>query len=281
MLSVDVQQLELVLYFLVGLIVLTLAGLAAYVVTSNRRARHRLAQTYELESVTARPALPVTGQIMSLLRQEPGGPLQVEIGGRRYLKMGEIEETQLRRQVIDATLELVEFTGALGQGPLEPPALERTQSWREDVRQDSREELGQIRSILAQSGSGPGISPTAPPIASEALEERFLDLLASEDQAASVPERPDLASALRRRRTPKLPAVDQPDTFVDQIDRIVQRRLQLIPALAQRDLHVRLSEDGGVRFVFEGKDYEDLGALPNLTAQQVVRDAIQEWDEIT
>lgn len=281
MLSLDVQQLGLVLYLLVGLIVLTLAGLAAYVVISSRRARGRLAQTFELESVTSRPGLQATGQILSLLRQEQGGPLQVEIGGQRYLKMGEIDETQLRRQIIEATLELVQFTGVLGQGPLEPPALERTQSWREDVRQDSRQELGQIRSILDQGSSGPSTLPTTPPAASEELEERFLDLLASQDQAASGPERPNLASALRRRRTPKLPEVEQPEPFVDEIDRIVQRRLQLTPALAQRDLHVRLSEDGGVRFVFEGKDYDDLGSLPNLTAQQIVKDAIQEWDENT
>jgi hypothetical protein len=144
------------------------------------------------------------------------------------------------------------------------------------MRQGSRGELEHIHSVLAQSGKGPGASPVG---RSAELEERFLDLLASQSQASPASERPTLASALQRRRAPKAPEADQADTFVDEIDRIVQRRIQLIPALAQRDLHVRASHDGGVRFVFEGKEYEELEELPNMTARQVVKDAIREWEE--
>jgi hypothetical protein len=35
-----------------------------------------------------------------------------------------------------------------------------------------------------------------------------------------------------------------------------------------------------VRFVFEGREYEELDDVPNMTAQQLIRDAIQEWEEI-
>ncbi len=52
-----------------------------------------------------------------------------------------------------------------------------------------------------------------------------------------------------------------------------------MPALQARDLHVRLGEGGSVRFVFEGFEYERLEEIPNLTAQQLVQDAISEWDE--
>jgi hypothetical protein len=278
MLSLDSQQLGLVFYVLVGLIILTLAGLVAYVVISSRRARNQLARKYERESLGPRLTRQVTGQIMSLLRQEQGGPLQIEIEGKRYHRIGEVEDAQLRRQVIEATLELVQFTGALGQEPLAPTAREQTQSWREDVRQGSREELDRIRSIRVQGSSGPDELPAERPAASEDLEEQFLDSLEAQSQAPPIPERPSLASALRRRRTPRVPEADQPEPFVDKIDRIVQRRVKLIPALAQRELHVRSSEDGGVRFVFEGQEYTDLGELPNLTAQQVVKDSIQEWE---
>jgi hypothetical protein len=79
---------------------------------------------------------------------------------------------------------------------------------------------------------------------------------------------------------PKLPGPEHPRTFVEDIDDILQRRVQLIPALIGRDLQVRLGPGDSVRFVFEGREYEDLDDVPNMTAQQLIRDAIQEWEEL-
>jgi hypothetical protein len=61
----------------------------------------------------------------------------------------------------------------------------------------------------------------------------------------------------------------------------VQRKLRTVPALVGRDLHVRPGDGGSVCFAFEGSEYESLEEIPNLTAQQIVRDAIAEWDEKT
>jgi hypothetical protein len=66
---------------------------------------------------------------------------------------------------------------------------------------------------------------------------------------------------------------------VDEIEEIVQRRIHTMPALHGRDLHVRLGAGGSVRFAFEGVEYERLEEIPNMTAQQLVQDAIAEWDE--
>jgi hypothetical protein len=66
---------------------------------------------------------------------------------------------------------------------------------------------------------------------------------------------------------------------VDDIDDIVQRRIPLIPALIGRDLHVRLGPGDSVRFVFDGRAYDSLDNVPNMTARQLIKDAIQEWEE--
>ena len=87
-----------------------------------------------------------------------------------------------------------------------------------------------------------------------------------------------MAGALRRRRLPKGVEKEGSPGFVDEIEAILQRRLRTVPALAGRDLHVRLGDGGGVCFVFEAAEYESLDGIPNLTAQQLVRDAIAEWD---
>ena len=100
-------------------------------------------------------------------------------------------------------------------------------------------------------------------------------------QAPAQPEKPSVVGALQKRLTPQSPGLEQPHTFVDEIDGIVQRRVQLIPALAGRELQVRSGPGGKVVFGFEGRVYESLDDIPNLTAQQLVKDAIQEWDETT
>lgn len=279
--ALDIQQLELIFYILLGLIALVLGGLVLYVTRANRRQRERRAQARQMESLVPRPTLQVTGQILSLVRDERGGPLQVEIKGRRYRHMDEIEDKQLRRQVVNAAMELIWFTGALGGDDLAPKPMEETQSWREDLRHGSKSELERIRATPAAGHGTQATPPGGRPAFGQEADERQAAVLADLGQASPPLERPNLVSALQRRWTPKLPEWEEPHTFVDQIDDIVQRRIQLIPALANRELHVRPGGDAGVRFVFEGQEYESLDDLPNLTARQVVKDAIQEWDETT
>ena len=272
--ALDLQQLELIFYLLLGLIALTLGGLVAYVVIASRRKREKLAHTHEMESLVPRPALQATGQILALVRDEPGAPLQIEIAGRRYRQMDQVQNKQLRRQVVDAAMELIWFTGALGGGDLAPTPIDETHSWREDVRLGRKSELQRIR-------TAPGGAEGTLPAGDRGALPGPVPARSDADPAGPPLERPTLVSALQRRWAPKLPEREEGRSFVDQIDKIVQRRIQLIPALANRELHVRPGQDGTVRFIFEGQEYASLDDLPNFTARQVVKEAIQEWDETT
>ncbi|MFN2220763.1 MAG: hypothetical protein ACK2UA_19285 [Anaerolineae bacterium] len=272
--ALDLQQLEGLFFALVGIIVVILAILITYVIVANRRQRDRMIAVYEADKLAPRPAITVTGQILSLVRSEVGGPLEVEIDGVKYARLADIEDSQLRRQVVGTALELIQFTGALEPPPQVPVGVEEASSWRENLRESSQVELERIR---AQT-SGNGSEAEAAQAAGE-VEERFLNLLAEMGQPSPGPEKPSVMGALRRRRLPKIPEDDTTPSFVDAIDDIVQRKLRTVPALVGRDLHVGLGDGGSVCFAFEGSKYESLEEIPNLTAQQVVRDAIAEWDE--
>ncbi|MFN2290908.1 MAG: hypothetical protein ACK2UC_06950 [Anaerolineae bacterium] len=276
MAGLDLQQLETIFYVLLGVIGFTLAVLIIYVVVSNARERAKLAQAYELDSLSPRPALRVAGQILALIREEAGQPLQVEIQGNRYERLSDIEDQQIRRQVIESALELIQFTGVLGGVEVAPAPLEKTYSWREDIRESSQAELSRIRE--SPPGDADDESHTE---ARENVEEQFLSLLAAMGQAPSAAERPSLVNALQARWSAKAADQGPPRSFVEDIEGIVQRRIQLIPALAQKQLHVEPGPGGEVRFIFEGQAYERLDDIPNLTARDVVRDSIQEWDETT
>ncbi len=271
--ALDLQQLEGLFFALLGLVVFILAVLISYVVIANRRQRDKMDAAYEADKLAPRPALKVTGQILSLVRSEVGGPLKVEIAGKEYASLAEIEDPQLRRQVVGVALELIQFTGALGQtGTSE--LVGEPGSWREEMREGSQEELERIHT----SASGNGNESATPQVPAE-VEEQFLSLLTEMGQPPAGPEKPSVASALHQRRLPKLPQEEGSRSFVDEIEEIVQRRIHTMPALHGRDLHVRLGAGGSVRFAFEGVEYERLEEIPNLTAQQLVQDAIAEWDE--
>ncbi|RPI58365.1 MAG: hypothetical protein EHM56_02005 [Chloroflexi bacterium] len=266
----DLQQLRVLFLVLLGLMLVTLVILVAYLVVASRRARRRGKREHVQEEELdpgLRPAWAArqaTGQVVALLRDEPGSALQVEVGGTRYRRLAEIEDPQLKRQVVEATMDLVRFTGVLGVESIAPAPVDKTYSWREDLRKE----------IRAQGQQAP------PRPASEEVEEQFLNLL-SEIGPAPGAEKPNLATAIQQRRSSKPARQDQPRSVVDDIEAIVQRRVLLIPALTGRDLHVRLGAEGTVHFMFEGQDYEKPDDIPNMTARQLVKDAIQEWDETT
>ena len=270
----DVQQLQLLLYAFVGLTALTLIGLVAYVVVSVRRRDREASQALaEMEDLVVRPSLMVVGQVLALVRDEPGEPLQVEVEGTKYRSLAEVEDPDIRRQILDAALEFIQFTGVLGDERLPLAPLGETESWREDMREGSHAELDR-----ALHGPAEQVPPPPPP-APEEVEERFLGLLAEMGQPDEQPARPGLVSSIQQTLQPRPPEPDLPRSFVDDIEDIVQRRLPLIPALAGRGLHVHSAPGGKVLFLFEGQEYHSIQEIPNLTARQVIREAIREWEE--
>jgi membrane protein implicated in regulation of membrane protease activity len=274
--NLELQQLEGLLFSLIVVIFLILIALIVYIVMANRRQRAKLSLATEAERLAPHPARQLAGQILALVRDEPGGELQVEVAGDRYRYLSEIEDPQIRRQVIGAALELIRFTGVVGETVSTPAPIAETQSWREELRQDSKDELDRIHAIPVhpEDQSQPLSSP-----APEDLEEQFLSLLTEMGQTSPSPERPTIVSSLQQRRMPKPAELERSPYFVVEIDAIIQRRVQMIPALVGRDLHVRLGPGDSVRFVFEGREYESLDSLPNMTAQQLIRDSIQEWED--
>lgn len=274
--NLELQQLEALFFLLLGLIFLVIVGLVIYVVLANRRQRNKIAKAHEAEKLAPRPALRVTGQILSLVRPEAGASLEVEVAGARYHRLAEVDDPQVKRQIVEAALELIRFTGALGQEPAVPVSGDETFSWREDLRSGSAAELEQIRAIPSAKET-----QTPSPPAAEEVEEQFLNLLTEMGQTSPPLEKPSIVGALRQKAIPTQVGPESPHTFVDEIDTIVQRRVQLIPALSGRGLHVRLGPEDSVRFLFEGREYDDLDQLPNMTARHLIRDAIREWEETT
>jgi hypothetical protein len=273
--GLDVQRLEALLFLFAGLIFVTLTALVLYVVVaSRRRKRASLSRRQGGHAVEPWAEREVAGQVLALVREEPWSPLEVEIGGKRYSSFGEVEDPQTKQLIVQSALALIRFTGAVGDEVSAPAALEETYTWREDLRQDNRRELDRIQAQSPAEGEQQETKP-------DLVEERFLSMLEEMGQIHAPPTKPSLASSIQHTIRPKLPEADPAPSFVEEIESIIQRRVQLIPSLQGRGLHVQSGPGGSVRFAFDGQEYESVGDVPNLTAQQLIQDAIQEWDQTT
>lgn len=268
--NLDLDQLEILTYLFVGLVLLIVIGLIVYLVLAGRKSRPGPGPS-AVEDLVIRPEHRVVGQVMSLVRDGPGAPLQVEFEGTRYRTLAEVQDPNTKRQIVTTAMELIQFTGVLDRGGLAPAPLEKTETWREDLRSESQSELQLAR------GHSPTETPARP--ASQEIEDQFLSMLAEIGSSPSQTEKPSVVSAVRQRLTPRLPDSTQPRTFVDEIEEIVQRRIPLTPAMLGRGLHIRSGQDGKVVFEFEGNEYTSADAIPNLTARQLIKDSIQEWEE--
>jgi hypothetical protein len=271
MASLNVDQLQGLLFFFAGGAVLIFVILVVYITTAGRRKKPAFTP-----SVSSTPPqaieLPEADPVISLLRTRSGGRLQVEVANARYQRLADVKDLEVKRQIVAAAMDLVQFTGVLdGQVPELVP-VEKTQTWREDLREDSQVELERARSIPAASNRRP--SDAVPDV-----EARFLSMLSDMGQTPAQPERPSLLDSIQHRLQPKPVEPTRARTFVDDIDDILQRHLQRMPALAGRDLHVRPGPSGTVDFFLDGQQYSSLDDIPNHTARQLIQDAIEEWDE--
>ena len=266
----SLEQLRTILFVVVGAIVVLMTALIVYVMWSSRK-KTMHDQEVGGNKPSSDHSLSTSTRPLSLVRDTEGGPLKVEIGGVRYRTLADVEDVEIKRQIVTSAMELVRFTGVLGRTVQEPVPMDKTYRWREDLRQESQDELKQRRGAAADQPAA-AVAP-----AKAAIEEQFLSMLAEMGQA-SPPEKPGLVSSLQRRLTPK-GIEERPRTFVDNIEEILQRRLQTMPAFHSRELHMRADPTGEVRFQFDGQEYQDASDIPNLTARQLITDAIKEWEE--
>jgi hypothetical protein len=252
--QMDITGLRLLLYALVGLLAVTVVGLTFYLSRSARRVRRQREALVRGEFETAlfddepqeRPAL-------RLVEDRTTGRLAVEVMGQRYHRLSEIEDDGLRRRVMLAAAEMVEFTGVLGdvEPKLMPP--EEAVHWREDLRRAiPRSDADQTAAFLQAAARQAG------------QEELTPVTLASSLQRALRGTKPDSPEEL---------------SLVDEIDQIVQRRLSLTRGLQGRTLHLRRSDGEQIVFEFDGVEYSSIDDIPNHTARLLIQDSIREWEE--
>jgi hypothetical protein len=67
-------------------------------------------------------------------------------------------------------------------------------------------------------------------------------------------------------------------TFVDEINDLVQQRLQERPALAEYRIRLTTGKDGSLRIHMGQQTFDAVGDVSDLEVRALIQDAIREWD---
>ena len=278
--AIKLGQLELLMFLFVGLTLLVLLGLVIYITTAQRRKREAASRpksqpTQEKATpseIDPNPSFTDIHPALSLFRDPEGGSIRVEIDGGVYSTMADVADPDLKRKIVGLALELIQFVGVLKAQPPSLAPMDKTATWREDLRAGSQAAKAQAQSALAVDPKS-----TSPGAASE-LEERFLAYLAEMGQSPQSVQKPSMIRSIQQSLQPKPKLSEGAHGFVQDIEEIVQGQLRATPTLLPGGLHVQTGLDKRVAFVFEGQEYASVDEIPNRTAQEVIRHAIREWE---
>lgn len=193
------------------------------------------------------PAHP--GEVMRVIRDEATGRLLVEVEGRRYASIREIEDARVGRRVLWAIADLVRFTGGMATNPQA------------------------MRSIGEPPAAGPAAPPptTASPLPSSSARTTVSSLAEPERQSYNM------AEFFRRGFQATEPAPAAARSFIDEIDDILQGYLERVPNRTE-SVHVRSAEDGTLRIEVGTTHYDSIEEVPVPEIQRLIRAAVAEWE---
>jgi hypothetical protein len=190
-------------------------------------------------------------EVMRVLRVPPLGKLVVEVNGQRYESLAEINDDKVRRILLAAIGELIDFAG----------------------RYDALVEAG-----VASPQGGTGQLPSL-----EQQQEEFLARLEAEREA--VLQAQAAKSSYRALSEEQIgwtglpePPNKQDLSVAEQIDLILQKHLLADSEMAKRSIHLVEESVGEIGIEVDGRVYQKPSDIPEPSVQELIKRAVKEWD---
>jgi hypothetical protein len=197
-------------------------------------------------------------EVMRILRGGALGELVIEVEGNRYRRLVDIQDGGVGRRVLLAIQELNEFAGGHARRAL--PEMHRVPAPAAQRIQDEPNLTPQQQEFLAGLGETP---------VEEAVPEPKPSLVSYWRKGLSRSERQAAAEA----------AEQEPKSFVDEIEGLLQERLSGRPDMRGRSIHFKSSPTGDLRIEVDGSWYETVDAVPDAEAKGLLQAAIKAWEQ--
>jgi hypothetical protein len=198
--------------------------------------------------------------VMQVLRVPPLGKLVIEVNKQRYESLAEVTDENIRRLILAAAGELINFAGGY-------------------------EALVETGVAAPVTPARPTETPAAPPSIEPTREQQQAEFLASleaqrdELKTAPPPPEPSLANVVRPRpKKARPPVASQDMNIIAQIDALLQKQITDDPSLAERSIHLEQDPTGGLRIEVDGTYYQRPADIKEPKIQVCIKRALKEWE---
>jgi hypothetical protein len=184
--------------------------------------------------------------------QDSEGFLLVEVEGQRYRRLFDIQDGNVGRNVLEIINRLVAF---------------------------SKGNESRAADVSEPQGLTPTPSTVSPPPGGFRRESPAVTLNRQNQNAQRKPKPPRITvDPVPFRRKSAAKEIGITLNLADEIDQLVQTRLNAAPELAAHRIRVSNAPDGGLRFEVNGRYYGSLDDVPELQVQALIRAAIADWE---
>lgn len=236
------------IYIILALAALATAGgliawVIGYIRGGDKGSPSKQSPTAKEQAGAKPPTLANEQELLRVLRTKKGG-LAIFVQGQRYRHLREIKDPQMGREAIEGLKAVLAFA----------------EGW-----------LPTLRETPPQPDSKKPAVSAAPAVD----EETFLEQLRRRDLFPSK-EPSGLFGRPRRRKSP--PTLEPLLTPADEIDNLVQQRLEKRPDLARHNIHLTTGEDRSLRIHVGLQTFTAVDDVPDPEVRVLIQDAIREWE---
>jgi len=205
-------------------------------------------------------------EVLRIMRDNLTGRLFVEMAGKRYLKIGDLQDPDIGQAFLTTLRDLQEF--ARGAGPGYAPVAHGLPAARQH-------EPGPLAAAVPERPLTPSTppSPAAAPRPTSPAAPRSV----GQPPPLSAPSMNPFKQMQVLRDMAKNPP-PAPKTITEQIDEILQARLMETPH-HQRGIRMHAGPKGNAIFNVDGAAYEAVDEVPDLEVRAIIRAAIAEWEK--
>jgi hypothetical protein len=184
--------------------------------------------------------------------QDHEGNLVVEVEGKSYRRLYDVQDGDVGRRLLETVNRLVEFSKG-----------------KETV-------IARTPHLPTRMATPSGAASTLASMDDESLAALEEDML------------PDSESQLKKNRISVDPVPFRRRSEADfrgitldlasEIEQLLQMRIKVLPEFSERYIHVTSAPDGGLRFDVDGTRYSNLDELADPDVQALIRAAISDWE---
>lgn len=283
------QMLLILIFGIIGIVVL-LVALVAYISFSSAKGKREAppARASPAEEELELPKTEAKNGVLEMLRLLWSGKdigLIVEVGGKRYARLTDIKDRQIRQQVLQATAELMKFAGvSAGTAPAAPEAQPSSQMPGPQALRPAQARSGGGMLRFIEDGLPQRQIPATekqPPSRLTSSSKRAEEEIKLPPQPSStkLPGKPSIGGFFSQALKPPPEVGETSRSFIDEIEGILQELIARAPEPLGRTIHVRAGPTGALQIEVDGKFFDHADEIPDPVARELIKLAVKRWEK--